>query len=370
VDLLSELKVESLPSPNTNEFELSIFGKGYGECIVAHIGDSKWIIIDSFLRPNSNIPVALEYLDAIGVPYNNVHHIIITHWHDDHCKGAATLFEKCSRAQFHVSSALQQNEFRQLVTLFYKKNFLTEKQKSGVQELGRVFQKALSERDEKKPLRLYFVGPKTIIENSLAKIYALSPSAMENLEALVGFGKLMPKMGSQLNPIPNPKENNCAIALWLECSGVKAILGADLEEPGSEDKGWSAICGLNPQIMSAASVFKIPHHGSKTAHHHEIWEKYTFGKQSHAFLTPFNRGRTKLPTREDVSRIKEYSDSVWCTSTPGTIQKVKRPLKVQRTLDLVTKKTLSSVSSALGLIRLRSVGNDIAIDRIGAARVL
>ena len=53
--------------PKDNEFELSVFGPGVGECLVVHLGMGKWIIVDSCLDKTGTGPVALEYLNSLGV---------------------------------------------------------------------------------------------------------------------------------------------------------------------------------------------------------------------------------------------------------------------------------------------------------------
>lgn len=53
--------------PRHDETEISLFGPGVGECIVAHVGANQWIVIDSCLDPATREPAALGYLKLIGV---------------------------------------------------------------------------------------------------------------------------------------------------------------------------------------------------------------------------------------------------------------------------------------------------------------
>ena len=97
--------------PKDSEFELSLFGPGYGECIVLHIGGGKWVIVDSFCGSNST-PRAIRYLEEVGVnPKESVCLIVATHWHDDHIRGMADLVKTCRKANFCCSSALLKKEF-------------------------------------------------------------------------------------------------------------------------------------------------------------------------------------------------------------------------------------------------------------------
>ena len=69
---------ETIP-PKPDQIELTLTGPGYGECIVFHIGNCNWVIIDSCLD-KKKIPVALSYLRSLGVdPAKNVRLIVATH---------------------------------------------------------------------------------------------------------------------------------------------------------------------------------------------------------------------------------------------------------------------------------------------------
>jgi hypothetical protein len=69
--------------PSPDELEISIFGPGYGECIVAHLGDNSWFVVDSCIDVYTKRPAALTYFEKIGVnPSVSVKQIIATHWHD------------------------------------------------------------------------------------------------------------------------------------------------------------------------------------------------------------------------------------------------------------------------------------------------
>ena len=97
--------------PGENEFEVVLFGPGYGESIVLHIGFGSWVIVDSCIN-DAGKPRALEYLESIGVnPAQGVELIVATHWHDDHIRGMAKLVEVCSKANFCCANALRTEEF-------------------------------------------------------------------------------------------------------------------------------------------------------------------------------------------------------------------------------------------------------------------
>lgn len=70
--------------PEYNEYEVAVFGRGYGESIVLSCGNRDFIIVDSFINPDTGRPIALDYLDCMNIKYDRIKQVIITHWHDDH----------------------------------------------------------------------------------------------------------------------------------------------------------------------------------------------------------------------------------------------------------------------------------------------
>ena len=124
--------------PKVDELEISLFGPGYGESILLHIGDGKWIIIDSCIDKKSNQPAALNYLKNIGVdPSKDVKLVVATHWHDDHIRGLGRIVEECTEATFVCSTAIKNIEFLQLLEVYRSRQ--TSNSNSGICEFISVF---------------------------------------------------------------------------------------------------------------------------------------------------------------------------------------------------------------------------------------
>jgi len=105
-----------LTPPTTNQLEIVVFGPGTGECVLLHLGDGDWFVVDSCRYVGSENPVASEYLSAIGVDYTSaISQILATHWHDDHIRGLAQLVKNCPEAKLAISAALESDQFFQLV---------------------------------------------------------------------------------------------------------------------------------------------------------------------------------------------------------------------------------------------------------------
>ena len=63
-------KAEELPPPATDEIEVTLLGRGVGECVIVHLLNDEWLIVDTFCENGS--PAALGYLESIGVDKANM----------------------------------------------------------------------------------------------------------------------------------------------------------------------------------------------------------------------------------------------------------------------------------------------------------
>ena len=141
--LFENLQVKT--PPQSNEVEISLFGKGFGEALVVHVGDGRYIIVDSFINPTTKNPVAEDYLNSLGVSMDNVVMIISTHWHSDHVAGLYKLFTQCKNAKFVTYPIISQAKFNTFLELGH-----TYTEKSSTEEFSRILQKMLD--DKKSPM--------------------------------------------------------------------------------------------------------------------------------------------------------------------------------------------------------------------------
>jgi hypothetical protein len=78
-----------MPAPD--ELEVSLFGPGYGECVLVHLGLGEWLIIDSCVNQYEGGNPALDYLKSLAIdPAEAVRLIVASHWDDDHVHGWRT----------------------------------------------------------------------------------------------------------------------------------------------------------------------------------------------------------------------------------------------------------------------------------------
>ncbi len=225
--------------PRDCEIELTLLGPGYGESILIHIGDGKWVIVDSF--PDSDErPVALGYLEEIGVdPAQAVVLIVATHWHDDHIRGISQLVERCSVAEFCCASALCRKEFLTLAGALEGRHFSASG--SGLRELYSVFSYLKSAR--RKPA--YAIANRMIYQTQACSVWSLSPSDEIFQSFLQSVQSLIPGAGDGKTIIPSLSPNKAAVVLWVSFQRFSLLLGADLER-----RGWQliSITGCVPRV--------------------------------------------------------------------------------------------------------------------------
>ena len=98
--------------PDPDEVEVSLFGPGFGECVIVHLGNNLWIVVDCCLELSSRRPAPIYYLEQLGREVEQaVVLVVATHWHDDHIEGITELIEKCPNAKYAVTSAFGNHDF-------------------------------------------------------------------------------------------------------------------------------------------------------------------------------------------------------------------------------------------------------------------
>ena len=152
------MKTHQLDLPSPDEIEVSVFGPGYGEAIALHIGDGKWILVDSCIEPESKLPASLHYLRSLNVDVNSaVKLVVATHWHDDHIRGISTILSECRSAMVSFSGALRKAEFLRLAMLYDEP---VTRRNSGLNEFIQVLCIVNEHKEQGKRLRARSAVPR------------------------------------------------------------------------------------------------------------------------------------------------------------------------------------------------------------------
>lgn len=352
-------RVISNEKPAKDISEISLFGPGIGECIVVHLGDNKWFIIDSCRCPLTDKPIAIKYLEELGVEVSTqVEGVLITHWHKDHIDGAFDLISECNNAQIYFSAALLQKEAIQLAKV-YKKNPFTDTDKE-IREFGEVIEYLHARKDASRAhmVRANFTFCQRTTPLKI-RLLALSPSSQAVIQSIANLTERTPSLGGSRNRhVVRQSENLNAVVLYFEFGFFSAIFGSDLEETGNPNTGWSAIInsGIRDNLsLEPAKLFKVPHHGSANAHNSCVWRLLLDNKPL-AITTPYYGGRG-LPTDQDIKRIRELASEFWISRKPHPSKPPKRDRMVEREMDSVARNR-SAIKDKMGHIQVRADGQD------------
>lgn len=352
--------------PSANEVEVSVFGPGYGESIVIHIGQDIWFVVDSCIDPVTRYPASLAYFKKIGVDPANVKQVIASHWHDDHIRGLGELFRACINAEFVCSSAIQSREFIEIVRAYGAHTIM---ESTGIDEF-KIILDVLSERAETSGMR--YKSPKfafadvTLWKDSKCTIHALSPSSASILAAHLDLINLLPVSREAKRSLIATDFNKAAVVLWFSVGSFAILLGSDLEETSDSQRGWSVIIDSPSRPAGKASLFKIPHHGSKNADHSAIWTDLLL-KNPFSALTPYEIAGKKLPTKTDVERLCSCTTNIYSTSPFGQERTIKRERTVEKTIRETAIK-IKQLNTSIGHVRFRSEGfNQWSIELFGDA---
>jgi len=334
-------------APSATEIEISIFGPGLGEALAVHLGHGDWMLVDSCLDGDLE-PASLAYLESIGVSVEEqVKLVVASHWHDDHVGGLGKVVETCAAADFAFSGALHSEEFLTLVKALADRSLV---RRSGVSEFAEVV-RVIDERRRPGKValesrRLWSRGrtaPKAFVE-------ALSPCDGAVRQSQRALAELLPKANTNKRAVVAPRPNHASVVLWVAVGEIRMLLGADLEEAGDAQRGWTAILDRCDLDGAPASVFKIPHHGSANGDQPRVWEE-TLVDDPWAVMTPFIRGRHRLPTEEDKQRVRDRTGNAYLTADSCRPRR-KRGAMVEDGLGLFDAQPVL-VDPPMGHVRLR-----------------
>jgi beta-lactamase superfamily II metal-dependent hydrolase len=272
---------------------------------------------------------------------------VATHWDGDHIGGLARLVDIAQASDFVVSGALFGKEFLTLIRLYNNAHFTTT---SDVKEYAKVLD--ILESRKKQPIlasQQMTLWNRNNAGNEVAALVALAPS---NAELIEGHRNVADMLTSK--QLRDTNRNHRSVVLWLRVENAVALLGSDLEELNDKQRGWSAII-LSEVKRSKAQVFKVPHHGSSSSHHDQIWTEL-LTKTPPALIAPWRKGNKALPTTADIQRIQKLTEHLYVTTIPQNLHK-SRPADINKIIR-ATAKSIRTVDESLGHIRLRAKFKD------------
>ena len=350
--------------PSADELEVSVFGPGVGESTVVHLGHGDWVVVDSCLNPRTGRPAALEYLETLRVDVGSaVKLLVLTHWHDDHVRGAGQILEHAKTAQVVCSAKDHGSAFFEAVETARVARLPATGLDEMAQILGHLLRRA--QRGQRPPS----VGPVWAAEGRLllqrdaatngrqpARVMALSPSDGTLTLAMHELRQFLPRPAGPERRAVRLTPNQRSVVVFAEAGTRAILLGADLEETHNPATGWSAVLNSRARPVARSDVFKVPHHGAVGADNEAVWQEM-LAEEPIACVTPFSRGRSPLPTPKDLRRLRQRTRHVFCTRSARGPRPRRRPAAVERTIREVARRR-RSVEGPMGHIRVRGSLSD------------
>ncbi|MFF6912996.1 MULTISPECIES: MBL fold metallo-hydrolase [Streptomyces] len=340
--------------PQPHEIEVSIFGPGLGECVLVHLGDNEWVVVDSCIDPVTKNPVALDYFSRIGVnPATSIAVIVASHWHDDHVRGISKVLNAAKQAKFIAASATTREEFHALTLLPPPSPRFS----SGVSELAET-RRIVEERRTAGGFQLGLaVGGRLLLRRPglpINEVWSLSPSDEDTIRGLQHLANLVAPPGAVYR-VPSMEPNDLSVVLQLQSVAGSILLGGDLEHyKRGRSRGWHAVIDQGERPPGKSAIFKISHHGSYNGDCPEIWE-HMLEKEVISILSPFQRGSVSLPRQSDVERIRKSCDRAYLTSNRRA--RSTRSPDVQKMIRQSTK-SFTPRSTNMGHVQVRFTGTE------------
>lgn len=343
--------------PPANVVEVSVFGPGYGESVVVHLGNRKWLIIDSCIdRVDGSVP-ALDYLNNVGAnPAEDVLLVVGSHAHDDHIAGISKIVSACKTAYFICSRALTEREFAAIVSREIERGDLVRQR--AYSEYAKIFT-TLQDRGRSPIGTSYLkhaIEQRPLIDSDFGdpalhvKVISLSPSDEAINRAIRKLAHFMLRNGGDRAPRGiNP--NELSVALWIEVADKTILLGADLLR-GPAGCGWRAVLATHNPKDRRAGVHKIPHHGAPNAHYLPVWNDLLEADPV-AILAPWRNGSNVRPDRADRARIRKLTNRAFTTS-PSEVRS--SPVSVKDTAAAMSgiARNVRAAIEPIGHVRARS----------------
>lgn len=349
--------------PAENELEISLFGHGSGECVVAHVGMNEWFVVDSCVSKQTGRSVAIDYLENLGVDVSTaVKRVVATHWHDDHTAGISQVASQALEAQIIVSNVIEEEVFQ----TFVAGQLLGGKNRSSIEEFHALAQVVKSRRVKHQRhstaifahenSRYYFEN-----EPWLRELWTLSPSSASKAAALKKLSSIAPCSGQSRNAKP-PKRlgNDMSVVLLLKAADKVVLLGSDLEAKTDPSIGWKAIVNSSGRPTDKAQIFKIPHHGSLNGYESSVWDSMLKGTPV-ATLAPYRKCKTPLPTDDGLKHYKALTNELWCSAPTKARSIPRRENIVEKEMKSIARKR-RTVGSDMGQVMIR-----MSISEAGAA---
>lgn len=342
--------------------KITILGSCYGEALVISFDSEeglKYGLIDSYhWKKNSDTNFLIDYLDK-KLNIKSLAFVIATHPHDDHIGGLheildfysdrvdwfgwwGGLYPEQQIAYFdwleynYADVDVDSNQIKLLFTTLLEKHPRLVKWHQAV---------------DNKPYPFYvYRDSKTDLQ-----ISAISPWLPEQNQFSAAMSSRVNRSGDVLDVSLQP--NQTSLGFFVQYHNARIILGGDVEA-----NNWNWAFTKIPKIFSKGAHFiKVPHHGSKTGWHKDMWsgQKRFLNKGQYGTVTAttrFEKGRARLPNSEILHEINNECEA-WVVAgknTSGIINK-----RVSQNVSISEVSCFQVQVSPLGEVKIHPDKNDL-----------
>jgi beta-lactamase superfamily II metal-dependent hydrolase len=319
--------------PAPDELEVTVLGPGYGEAVLVHIGDGRWLSVDSCYDRSAKTAAQQAYLQSFGEAYApRIDFIVASHWHADHIERISDFHAAHPQAKFVLTPAMKRDEFTAFLSAFNDRpmtNF-----KSGTSEILDVAERHAALRRSpiyaKNDSRIFISKPGEFSHAAPVEVWTLSPSDAQLTAFLKAIDEESPTSGGK-HRAPDVKPNFASIVVQVLFGEISVLLGADMERSSNPTLGWSAIVGSAGRPPAKSHIFKVPHHGAESGHDDSVWSGM-LEESPIAVIAPNYRLKNALPTVSDLSRLSALASDLLLThdNAPSRVRQTQR--SVDRTM--------------------------------------
>jgi hypothetical protein len=303
-------------------------------------------------------PVAEKYLTAMGVDMaGSVDLIVASHWHADHVRGLGRLVARCPTALFSCAQAMVGEEFIVFAEEMASASAATDGAKLA------DFREAIRHLNDRGMTIRWAQGNRLLKAwnqdgggpgSPACAIKSLSPSDLEHSAFLTEIAAARPTPARPKRAAVATSPNLVSIVLHVQFGDMSVLLGADMEAHHDPRRGWTAaIAEAQEAGLTRGQLLKVPHHGSITGHHDDLWAR-TLVQRPIGVVTPFNRlpDERKLPKTSDVERLQNLTSRLYQTAPAIRSSSRGREAAVDRGLR-DSSIVLRDAAQPLGMVRCR-----------------
>lgn len=319
-----------------------IIGSGYGESVVLRLPSGSVGVVDCFsqrqadpagttaedwVAHNPTLRLLKRHLEAERLAF-----LALTHPHEDHGRGFSQLLH-VYRGHIGQIWMFDGYELPALQDYFYA---LCRRRKSPIEEmLGERpggfrneivrIQTAVKEQVVKGNTRFrYFRGYQEfqIPDESAVRFHFLGPTqddANTYKSRIADDIRCAIDEQGTLDDDWSPEginHNWISPALLIEFGQTRLLFGGDMEEPAWREVLKECDDGLEKRPPLGCQLVKASHHGSANGYTSDLYKRLCCGTEGPiGVVTPYNRNRSPLPSRDGLQHLLQSTSRLFTTST-------------------------------------------------------